>query len=81
MIWADNLERAYDDVFALEDEVAARIASNLASRIEGESITRAAYKPPDSMSAFDCVLRARQYEDSYDQDEIATARAFPGWIA
>jgi len=39
LIWADNLERAYDDVFTLEDEVAARIASNLASRIEGESIT------------------------------------------
>jgi len=75
MIWADNLERAYDDVFALEDEVAARIASNLASRIEGESIASAARKPPDSMSAFDCVLRARQYQDSYDQDEIAAARA------
>jgi len=74
MIWADNLERAYDDVFTLEDEIATRIASNLANRIEDESIASAARKPPDSMSAFDCVLRARQYKDSYDQDEIAAAR-------
>ena len=28
------------------------------------------------MSAFDYVLRARQYLDSYEQDEIAAARAF-----
>ena len=74
MIWADNLERAYDDVFTLEDEIATRIASNLANRIEDESIASAARKPPESMSAFDCVLRTRQYKDSYDQDEIAAAR-------
>ncbi len=75
MIWGDNLERAYDDVFTLEDEVATRIASSLASHIEDESVARAARKQPDSMSAFDCVLRARQYQDSYDQDEIVAARA------
>jgi len=75
MIWADNLERAYDDVFTLEDEVATRIASSLANHIEDESVARAAHKQPDSMSAFDCVLRARQYQDSYDQDEAAAARA------
>jgi len=74
MIWADNLERAFDDVFILEDEIATRIASNLANRIEDESIASAVRKPPDSMSAFDCVLRARQYKDSYDQDGITAAR-------
>jgi len=78
MIWGDNLERAYEDVFTLEDEVAARIASSLASHIEVESVARAAHKQPDSMSAFDCVLRARQYQDSYDQDEIEAARALLG---
>ncbi len=74
MIWADNLERDYDDVFSLEDEIATRIAVNLASHIEDESIARVARKPSDSMSAFDCVLQARQYQLSYDQDEIAAAR-------
>jgi len=74
MIWGDNLERDYDDVFTLEDEVATKIASSLASHIEVESVARAARKQPGSMSAFDCVLRARQYQDSYDQDEVAAAR-------
>ena len=74
MIWADKLERAYADVFSLEDEIATRIAVNLASHIEDESIASAARKPSDSMGAFDCVLQARQYQLSYDQDEIAAAR-------
>jgi TolB-like protein/Tfp pilus assembly protein PilF len=74
MIWADSLERAYDDVFTLEDEISAKIASNLINRIEVESIASAARKPPNSMNAFECVLQARQYKDSFDQDEIATAR-------
>jgi TolB-like protein/Flp pilus assembly protein TadD len=75
LIWGDSLERAYEDVFALEDEVATRIASNLANHIEDESISSALRKPPESMSAFDCVLRAHQYDDSYDQVDIASARA------
>ena len=75
LIWGDNLERAYEDVFALEDEVATRIASSLANHIEDESVSSALRKPPESMSAFDCVLRARQYDDSYDQLDVASARA------
>jgi len=75
IIWGDNFERAYEDVFTLEDEVAVRIASSLASHIKDESVVRAVHKQPDSMSAFDCVLRARQYQDSYDHDEVADARA------
>lgn len=75
IIWGDNFERAYEDVFTLEDEVAARIASSLASHIKDESVVRAVHKQPDSMSAFDFVLRARQYQDSYGQDEVAAARA------
>jgi TolB-like protein/Tfp pilus assembly protein PilF len=74
MIWGDNFERAYEDVFTLEDEVAASIASSLASHIEDESIARMTRKPTDSMSAFDCVLRARQYQDSYARGEITAAR-------
>lgn len=75
MIWGDSLERTYDDVFELESEVAAKIAANLASHIEDESFARAAHRSPESMSAYDCVLRARRYADSYERDEIEAERA------
>lgn len=72
LVWGESLERAYEDVFALEDEVASKIASNLASHIEGEKIAIAGRKSPESMSAYDCVLRARKLEG--DREDIAEER-------
>ena len=69
------MDREVDDLFALEDEIAMKIASRLASHIEDESIARAAQRPPESMTAFDCVLRARQMTDSYDTSDITMARS------
>jgi TolB-like protein/Flp pilus assembly protein TadD len=73
-IWAERIDRKFDEVFVLEDEVAARIASNMVSHIEDESRVRATRKHPENMTAFDCVIRARQNAESYDPDENASAR-------
>ena len=73
-IWAERIDRKVDELFMLEDEVAARIASNLVSHIEDESNARAARKHPDNMTAFDCVIRARQNVESYEPDQNASAR-------
>jgi TolB-like protein len=78
MIWTEKLERTLDDVFDLEDEVSSKIASSLAGHIENVGISRAVRKPPESMTAYDYVLRARQYSDSYEQEEIATLRSLLG---
>jgi TolB-like protein/Flp pilus assembly protein TadD len=73
-IWADRLDRKFDDIFTLEDEVSARIAICLVSHIEDESSVRAARKHPENMTAFDCVIRARPGVQSYDPDQTATAK-------
>jgi adenylate cyclase len=73
-IWAERIDRKVDDLFMLEDEVTARIASNLVSLIEDESNARAARKHPENMTAFDCVIRARRNVESYDPDQNASAR-------
>lgn len=74
-MWADHLDRKFDELFTLEDEVAAKVASSLVSHIESESIARAARKHPDNMTAFDCFIRARPKIHSYDPDQIASARS------
>lgn len=76
LVWGDSLERSYENVFDLEDEVASKIASNLASHIEDESVVMAARKSPDSMSAFDCVLRAREFDGHYGKNELTAERKF-----
>ena len=73
-IWAEHIDRKFDDLFTLEDEVAAKIASTLVSHIENESTVRTARKHPENMTAFDCVIRARPNIESYDPDENASAR-------
>jgi len=73
-IWAEHIDRKFDELFVLEDEVAARIASNMVSHIEDESRLRATRKHPENMTAFDCLIRARQNAESYDPDENASAR-------
>lgn len=73
-VWGERLERAYEDVFDLEDEVAGKIASNLASHIEGEKIAIAGRKSPESMSAYDCVLQARKFEDRYVKEDLEEER-------
>ena len=73
-VWADRIDRRFDDLFAIEDEIAARIASSLVSHIEDESSARAMRKHPENMTAFDCVMRARRTARSYDRDKNASAR-------
>jgi TolB-like protein len=73
-VWAERVDRKIDDLFALEDEVAARIAASLVSHIEEESSERAMRKHPENMTAFDCVMRARRHARSYDPDQNALAR-------
>ena len=74
IIWSETVDREAVDLFVLEDEIAIKIASSLARHIEDESIARAMHKPSESMTAYDCALRARQIEDSCESESIAAAR-------
>jgi TolB-like protein/Tfp pilus assembly protein PilF len=73
-IWAERFERFREDIFQLEDELAARIASSLVDHIEDEMFKRSARKRTEDMSAYDCVMRARKGVQSFDQAENAAAR-------
>jgi TolB-like protein len=74
-IWSERVDRKIDDLFTLEDEVAARIAASLVSHIEEQSSERAMRKHPENMTAFDCVMRARRNAKSYDRELNASARS------
>jgi len=73
-IWSERINRNLEDLFKLEDEIAARIATSLVSHIEDESSDHAMRKRPENMTAFDCVMRARKHAQSFDRDQNARAR-------
>jgi TolB-like protein/Tfp pilus assembly protein PilF len=57
-IWSDRFEGDPDDVFAIQDQVAGQVASFIAPALQRVEIARAQHKPTESLTAYDCYLRA-----------------------
>ena len=57
-IWVDRYEGRREDVFDLEDRITERIVGALEPTIRSAEIERARRKRPDSLEAYDYVMRA-----------------------
>jgi TolB-like protein len=56
-LWADRFEGAIEDVFELQDQVAASVVGAIVPRLEQAEIERARRKPTESLDAYDLFLR------------------------
>jgi adenylate cyclase len=59
-IWGDRFERDLTDVFALQDEVTAAVVSAIQPKLLQTEIEMAVRRRPESLTAYDFYLRARQ---------------------
>jgi TolB-like protein len=57
-LWADRLDGALADVFALQDRVAARVAGVIEPTMETAEMHRSAGRPTDDLTIHDLYLRA-----------------------
>src|ERR1700756_5120158 len=57
-LWADRFEGSLDDIFALQDQLAASVVGAIAPQLERAEIQRAQRKPTESLNAYDYYLRA-----------------------
>ena len=57
-IWADSYDGVVDNLFDFEDQIAERVAGALQPSIRAAEIEQARRKRPDSLAAYDLVLRA-----------------------
>jgi adenylate cyclase len=74
--WADRLDRAGDDVLALQDEIAATVAATLfgyQGQIAEFDRERAARKPTTNLTAYELVLRAQWHKHRYNREDNAKA--------
>jgi adenylate cyclase len=60
-IWANRFERRLADIFDLQDEITENIVGAMEPEILSAEMRRARGKRPDSLAAYDCVLRAYQH--------------------
>ena len=56
-VWAERFEGWLDDVFDLQDRLAARIVGALGPKLQQAEIERVRHKPTESLVAYDCLLR------------------------
>jgi TolB-like protein len=56
-LWADRFDGSPEDIFDLQDKVAASVVSAIAPKLEQAEIERARRKPTESLDAYDYYLR------------------------
>ena len=77
-LWADTYDRKLTDIFAVESEIAKRIAESLQAKLTGHEEQALAAKPTDNPEAYDAYLRGVAFEarSGYSIDLVLEAIGF-----
>jgi TolB-like protein len=58
-LWSERYDRPLDDIFALQDEIALSVVGAIEPSLRRAEVERVKRKRPDSLDAYDLVLRAQ----------------------
>ena len=72
-LWADRYDGTLEDIFDLQDRITASVIGAIQPSIRAAEIDRARRKRPDSLDAYDLVMRALPFVWSLDAASNATA--------
>jgi non-specific serine/threonine protein kinase len=65
-VWADIYHREYASVFAIQSDVAQRIAEELEAKLTPEEKAQIEQKPTDNLEAYEFYLKGNYYWMNYD---------------
>src|SRR5262249_46063598 len=74
-IWAERFDRDIADVFAVQDEITEAIVAAIEPQLYAAENFRAQRKPPDSMDAWDLVMRGLSYYWRLTRQDNVVAQA------
>ena len=74
-IWAERYDRKLEDVFAVQDEITAAIVSAIEPQLYAAENIHAQRKAPDSMDAWDLVMRALSHYWRVTRQDNVVAQA------
>ncbi|MGB0505230.1 MAG: winged helix-turn-helix domain-containing tetratricopeptide repeat protein [Pikeienuella sp.] len=74
-LWADRYDRLVEDIFAVQDAVTHMVVASLGVKMQSAELTRALGKSPSDLSAYECLLHARRYTATMNEDMHADARS------
>jgi adenylate cyclase len=67
-VWADRFDGTLEDIFEMQDRITTSVVSAIGPNIRLAEIERVARKPPQSLLAYDLVLRALPLHYSYTRE-------------
>jgi adenylate cyclase len=59
-IWADSYDRDLPDIFAIQSEIAQKVAASLSAQLSPQERKGIEEKPTDNLEAYDLYLQAKQ---------------------
>ncbi|HEB35966.1 hypothetical protein LCGC14_1047810 [marine sediment metagenome] len=68
-LWSNSYEKKLESVFAIQSDVAGKIANALQVELSPEEKERLAKKPTENLTAYDYYLRGRQYYVRYRKQD------------
>src|SRR6478672_7491099 len=74
-IWAERYDRDLADVFAVQDEITVAIVAAIEPQLYAAESFRAERKPPDSLDAWDLVMRALSHYWRVTRQDNVVAQA------
>jgi hypothetical protein len=77
-IWAERFDGPLDDIFELQEQVAASVAGAVVPRLRQSEVERATRKPAQSLNAYDLYLRALAKWNVSDPESWSTALSLSG---
>jgi TolB-like protein/DNA-binding winged helix-turn-helix (wHTH) protein/Tfp pilus assembly protein PilF len=73
--WAEHYDRPFSDVFAIQDDVASKVAEQLVVHAREATVARLRVQPPASLEVYELALRGRRAYRTFTRDGAAEARA------
>jgi TolB-like protein len=73
VLWSESHDGSAGDLLTVQDRVCARIVATMAVRVHQAEIDRALRKRPDSLDAFECVLRFHSLVHRFTEAEFREA--------
>jgi TolB-like protein len=67
-LWSDRFDGELRNVFALQDQISAKVIGAIEPRLRGAEIERARRKGPDNLNAYDLYLRALPHAYAYTRE-------------
>jgi TolB-like protein/Tfp pilus assembly protein PilF len=73
-LWSDRFAGEAADLFALQDELSARVVATIAPQVQESELRRVLRKRPESLDAYECVLRGLDLLYRFEGDKFSEAQ-------